>query len=117
VVKGDWSSSSSLSSGLTKERREEVGVIGGMRGAAMARLEEGRGEVWDQRSGEGVSALRRDAGCEEAEERGRWMGLNSDALALSEREVSNGDAGRDAVHCACACVACVWASTGDDDGE
>jgi len=45
------------------------------------------------------------------------MGLNSEALALRERDVSNGDAGRDAVHCAWACAACVWASTGDDDGE
>ena len=97
-MKGDWSSSSSLSSGLTKERREEVGVIGGTRGAAMARLEEGRGELWDQRSGEGVSALSSEPGCEEAEESGRWMGLNSEALALSEREVSSGEAGREAVH-------------------
>jgi len=69
-----------------------------MRGAAMARFEVARGELCAHMSGEGVSARRREPGWDEAEERGLGMGLNSEALALRERDVSKGEAGRLAVH-------------------
>lgn len=51
-------------------------------------------------SGDGVSARRdaRDAGLDEAAERGRGMGLNSDAFALRIRGEEIGDAGRLAVN-------------------
>lgn len=66
----------------------------------MARFEVARGELCAHISGDGVSARRSEPGWEEAEESGRGMGLNSDAFAFSEREVSNGEAGKLAVHCA-----------------
>lgn len=88
-----------------------------MSGAAMARFEGARGELWAHMSGEGVSARRSEPGWDEAEESGRGMGLNSEALALREREVRRGEAGRLAVHWAWAWVAWAWARIGDEEGE
>jgi hypothetical protein len=49
-------------------------------------------------SGEGVSARRIEPGWDEAEDRGLGIGLNSFALALRERDVRRGEAGRLAVN-------------------
>jgi hypothetical protein len=51
----------------------------------MAKLELALNELGAQRSGDGVSALRlaKEAGLEEAAERGRGIGLNSEAFAFN----------------------------------
>jgi hypothetical protein len=83
------SSSSSSSGGwralfLREEVERERAGWSGSRGAAMARLELVLKELGAQTSGEGVSPLRlaRDAGFEDAAERGRGIGLNSEAFAF-----------------------------------
>ena len=62
----------------------------------MASLEVGLSVLWAHKSGDGVSALRpgMDAGLEDAAERGRGMGLNSEALAFKRRGDEIGEAGR-----------------------
>lgn len=62
----------------------------------MARLDVARGELWAHMSGDGVSALRlaNDPGLEDADDKGRGMGLNSEALAFRSRGDDNGDDGR-----------------------
>ena len=95
--------SSSSSVGLMDERKAEFGVAArgkyersGVNGAAMARLELALVEAGAHKSGEGVSARSwdRDDGLEEAAERGRVMGLNSDALAFKCLGEDKGEAGR-----------------------
>jgi len=70
----------------------------------MARLEVARRGLWAQRSGEGVS-VRSAPGLEDAAERGRGIGLNSEALAFKRRGDDMGEEGRLAVNWACAWVA------------
>jgi len=97
------SSSSSSSPVLREDRSDELGVkaLGrsdwaGTNGAAIARLEVARGELCAHRSGDGVSALilAREPGLEDAEERGRGIGLNSEALAFKRRGEDKGDDGK-----------------------
>jgi hypothetical protein len=97
------SSSSPSSPGLREERRDELGVraLGnsdwlGTKGAAMAKLEVARGELCAHKSGDGVSALMlaKEPGLEDAEERGRGIGLNSEALAFRRRGEDRGDDGK-----------------------
>ena len=85
-----------------EERKDELGVpalwrrvLSGVKGAAMASLEVGR-EGGAHRSGEGVSPRKaaKEPGLEEAAERGRGIGLNSEALALRSRGDSMGEDGR-----------------------
>lgn len=104
--------SSSSSSGRMDARNEEVGVpdlgryeLSGVSGAAMANLDVGR-EGGAHKSGEGVSArsAASDPGLEEAAERGRGMGLNSDALALSSRGDDMGEDGRLTANWACVMI-------------
>ena len=65
----------------------------------MARLEVARGELWDHKSGEGVSERRREVGVvDAAADKGLGMGLNSLALALNRRGEEMGEAGREAVN-------------------
>lgn len=51
----------------------------GTNGAAMAKFDGARGELWDHKSGDGVSALKlaNEPGLDDADERGRGIGLNS----------------------------------------
>lgn len=104
--------SSSSSAGLMDERKAEFGVVArgkydrsGVKGAAMAKLELALVEAGAHKSGEGVSARNwdKDDGLEEAAERGRVMGLNSDALAFKCLGEDNGEAGRldETEKCAC----------------
>lgn len=97
------SSSSSSSPGFSEDRRDELGVraLGrsdwaGTSGAAIAKLDVARSELSAHRSGDGVSALilAREPGLEDADERGRGIGLNSEALAFSIRGEDKGDDGR-----------------------
>jgi hypothetical protein len=106
-AKGSKGSSSSSSPARTEERKDELGVLArgrsdwsGIKGAAIARLEVALRGLWAHRSGDGVSALRadRELGLEDAAERGRGIGLNSDALAFRRRGEDNGEAGRLAVN-------------------
>ena len=78
----------------------------------MARLDVARGELWAHKSGDGVSARRRDPVWVAAADIGRGIGLNSLAFAFSRRGEDKGDAGSEAVNCAWAACA-----TGDDEGE
>jgi hypothetical protein len=68
----------------------------GINGAAMAKLEVARGELCAHKSGDGVSALilAKEPGLEDAEERGRGIGLNSEALAFRRRGEDKGEDGR-----------------------
>ena len=73
----------------------------------MAKLDGARGELFAHRSGDGVSALKlaREPGFEEAEDKGRGIGLNSCAFAFSRRGDDKGEAGRLAANCAWVYVA------------
>jgi hypothetical protein len=126
VTNGSKGSSSSSSSRRWDVRREELGVRergwregdwSAMSGAAMARFEVALGELCAQRSGEGVSVRRYEPGTDEAAESGRWIGLNSDAFALSKRGDERGEAGRLAVYCAWVCVDWICERIGEEEGE
>lgn len=112
AAKGSNGSSSSSSSGRIEDRKLELGVpereryvLSDVRGAAIASFEVGR-EGGAQRSGEGVSPRKaaNDPGLEEAAERGRGMGLNSEALALRSRGEDMGDEGRLTANWACVII-------------
>jgi hypothetical protein len=111
-------SSSSSSGWVVEDLRgvdeRESRLCSGNRGAAIARLDVARGELWAQRSGDGVSARKRAPGLDDAAERGRGMGLNSEAFAFRSRGDEMGEAGRLAVYCAE-----TWACMrmGEEEGE
>ncbi len=115
-AKGSKGSSSS-SEGWTEERlREELdrtrpGFSGKM-GAAIARLELVLSELVAQRSGDGVSPRipEKEAGLDDAAERGRGIGLNSVAFAFRSCGEESGEDGKLAVS---VCVAWAYGKTGD----
>lgn len=117
-LNGSKGSSSSSSSGR-KVDLNELGVadrgskeLSGVSGAAIANLDVGLWGLCAHRSGEGVSARNPGnvPGLDDAAERGRCIGLNSEAFAFKIRGEDMGDAGRLDANWACIKI-------GDELGE